>query len=101
MINLFKIKLKNGQNNTLKEYPAELSLTALICLMGTVEGGIVAVIMERRRSAWEIGFDARLLAAVYTVSSLLLFFLPFFFSEYTVEGKRFNNWMVVIYFLYV
>ncbi|XP_042064063.1 WAT1-related protein At1g44800-like [Salvia splendens] len=54
------------QNNTLKEYPAELSLTTLICLMGTVEGGIVAAIMERRPSAWAIGFDARLLAATYS-----------------------------------
>ncbi|KAG6419802.1 hypothetical protein SASPL_116314 [Salvia splendens] len=53
-------------NNTLKEYPAELSLTTLICLMGTVEGGIVAAIMERRPSAWAIGFDARLLAATYS-----------------------------------
>ncbi|XP_042009162.1 LOW QUALITY PROTEIN: WAT1-related protein At1g44800-like [Salvia splendens] len=54
------------QNNTLKEYPAELSLTALICLMGTVEGGIVAAIMERGPSAWAIGFDSRLLAATYS-----------------------------------
>ncbi|KAK4481295.1 hypothetical protein RD792_012180 [Penstemon davidsonii] len=54
------------QNKTLKEYPAELSLTSLICFMGTVEGGIVAVIMERRKSAWAIGFDSRLLAAAYS-----------------------------------
>ncbi|KAL1557057.1 WAT1-related protein-like protein [Salvia divinorum] len=54
------------QNNTLKEYPAELSLTTLICLMGTVEGGIVAATMERRPAAWAIGFDARLLAATYS-----------------------------------
>ncbi|GFP89792.1 wat1-related protein at1g21890 [Phtheirospermum japonicum] len=54
------------QNKTLNEYPAELSLASLICLMGTVEGGIVAVIMERRKSAWAIGFDSRLLAAAYS-----------------------------------
>lgn len=54
------------QNNTLKEYPAELSLTAWVCFMGTIEGGVVAAVMERRRSAWAIGFDARLLAAVYS-----------------------------------
>ncbi|XP_073315239.1 WAT1-related protein At1g21890-like [Primulina huaijiensis] len=53
------------QNKTLKEYPAELSLTSLICLMGTVEGGIVATITEPHRSAWVIGFDLRLLAAAY------------------------------------
>ncbi|XP_073124700.1 WAT1-related protein At1g21890-like [Henckelia pumila] len=53
------------QNKTLKEYPAELSLASLICLMGTVEGGIVGAIMEPHRSAWVIGFDLRLLAATY------------------------------------
>lgn len=57
-----------GQNKTLEEYPAQMSLTSLVCLMGVVEGGIVAVIMERRKSAWAIGFDSRLLAAAYTVS---------------------------------
>ncbi|KAL8059673.1 hypothetical protein ABFX02_03G101900 [Erythranthe guttata] len=54
------------QNKTLEEYPAELSLTSLICIMGMVEGGIAAVIMERRKSAWVIGFDSRLLAAAYS-----------------------------------
>ncbi|KAI3460585.1 hypothetical protein Pfo_017248 [Paulownia fortunei] len=54
------------QNKTLKEYPAALSLTSLVCFMGTVEGGVVAVIMERRKSAWAIGFDSRLLAAAYS-----------------------------------
>ncbi|EEF48375.1 Auxin-induced protein 5NG4, putative [Ricinus communis] len=54
------------QSFTLKKYPAELSLTALICLMGTVEGAAVSLIMERDMSAWKIGFDSRLLAAVYT-----------------------------------
>lgn len=60
------------QSITLKEYPAELSLTALICVMGTVEGGIVALIMERNNmSAWIVGFDSRLFAAVYSVSKLI------------------------------
>ncbi|XP_050213095.1 WAT1-related protein At4g08300-like [Mercurialis annua] len=54
------------QSFTLKKYPAELSLTALICLMGSVEGSIVALIMERDMTVWQIGFDSRLLAAVYT-----------------------------------
>ncbi|OAY46046.1 WAT1-related protein At2g39510 [Manihot esculenta] len=51
---------------TLKTYPAQLSLTALICLMGTIEGSIFALIMERGNpSAWSIHFDSRFLAAVY------------------------------------
>ncbi|KAI8004597.1 WAT1-related protein [Camellia lanceoleosa] len=54
------------QSITLKQYPAELSLTALICLMGMVEGAAVALAMERHMSAWVVGFDLKLLAAVYS-----------------------------------
>ncbi|KZV16571.1 hypothetical protein F511_11403 [Dorcoceras hygrometricum] len=54
------------QNNTLKDYPAGLSLATLICLMGTLEGGVVAVVMERQKKAWMVGFDSRLLAAAYS-----------------------------------
>ncbi|KAA0045231.1 hypothetical protein IC582_016023 [Cucumis melo] len=54
------------QSFTLRKYPAELSLTALICVAGAVEGSIVTLIMERDFSVWVIGWDSRLLAAVYT-----------------------------------
>lgn len=54
------------QANTLKSYPAELSLTALICLMGSLMSGSVALVAERRNTqAWVIGFDTRLFTAVY------------------------------------
>ncbi|KAK2418013.1 WAT1-related protein [Trifolium repens] len=52
---------------TLETYPAELSLTAWICLLGTIEGGIVALIMERGEpSVWSLNWDTKLLAAVYS-----------------------------------
>ncbi|TXG49720.1 hypothetical protein EZV62_025595 [Acer yangbiense] len=56
------------QANTLKSYPTELSLTALICLMGTIEGTVFALFMEHGNStsAWAIKFDYALLAAVYS-----------------------------------
>ncbi|XP_023545346.1 WAT1-related protein At2g39510-like [Cucurbita pepo subsp. pepo] len=51
---------------TLKSYPAELSLTALICLVGTIGGCGVALVMERGNpSAWAVHFDRQLLAVVY------------------------------------
>ncbi|MBA0726297.1 hypothetical protein Golax_002135 [Gossypium laxum] len=57
---------------TLKSYPAELSLTALICLVGTIEGCIVALAMEAGNAAvWSIHLDAKLLAAVYSVRTSL------------------------------
>ncbi|KAE8735161.1 WAT1-related protein [Hibiscus syriacus] len=55
------------QATTLKSYPAELSLTALICLAGTIQGSIVALIMDAGNpTVWYIHFDSKLLAAVYS-----------------------------------
>ncbi|XP_038691704.1 WAT1-related protein At2g39510-like [Tripterygium wilfordii] len=51
---------------TLRSYPAELSLTALICFMGAIQGTVLAVAMEwGNASAWAINLDYKLLAAVY------------------------------------
>ncbi|XP_072991278.1 WAT1-related protein At1g21890-like [Typha latifolia] len=54
------------QSHTLKSYPAELSLTTLICVMGTAESGAVALVMERSVKPWLLGFDMRLFTAVYS-----------------------------------
>ncbi|KAL8162393.1 hypothetical protein V2J09_013882 [Rumex salicifolius] len=54
------------QSFTLREYPAELSLTALVCVMGAIQGGAVTLVMERDMSAWALGWDSRLLASVYS-----------------------------------
>ncbi|PKA49991.1 WAT1-related protein [Apostasia shenzhenica] len=55
------------QANTLKSYPAELTLTVLICSMGAVMGAAVELVVERGSAApWVIGWDNRLLAPVYS-----------------------------------
>ncbi|KAK2976564.1 hypothetical protein RJ640_024185 [Escallonia rubra] len=52
---------------TLKSYPAELSLTAWICLLGTAEGAIAAFVMEKGKATiWSINWDTKLLAAIYS-----------------------------------
>ncbi|XVE61832.1 hypothetical protein DITRI_Ditri06bG0070700 [Diplodiscus trichospermus] len=52
---------------TLETYPAELSLTVWICLMGTLEGTIAALIMEKGNAAvWAIKWDTKLLTAAYS-----------------------------------
>ncbi|KAM7486169.1 hypothetical protein LguiA_002178 [Lonicera macranthoides] len=54
---------------TLKTYPAELSLTTLICGGGTLQGAILTLIVEKgNTSIWFIHFDTKLLAALYSVS---------------------------------
>ncbi|KAJ8428085.1 hypothetical protein Cgig2_025394 [Carnegiea gigantea] len=55
------------QATTLQSYPAEMSLTALICMAGTVEGAIIALVMERgNASIWALHLDSQLLAYVYS-----------------------------------
>ncbi|XP_021760541.1 WAT1-related protein At4g08300-like isoform X1 [Chenopodium quinoa] len=54
------------QSFTLKEYPSQLSLTAWICFMGSLEGAVVSLVMVRDMKAWALGWDSRLLASVYT-----------------------------------
>ncbi|XP_023640788.1 WAT1-related protein At2g37450 isoform X2 [Capsella rubella] len=52
---------------TLKTYPAELSLATLICLMGTIEGAVVALVIEKGNpTAWAIGWDNKLLTVTYS-----------------------------------
>ncbi|KAL0453250.1 UNVERIFIED_CONTAM: WAT1-related protein [Sesamum latifolium] len=50
---------------TLRKYTAQLSLTALVCFMGTLQCTAVTFMMEHRPQAWAIGFDMNLLAAAY------------------------------------
>ncbi|KAL6640856.1 hypothetical protein ACP70R_019037 [Stipagrostis hirtigluma subsp. patula] len=54
------------QSYTLRTYPAELSLTTLICAMGVAQSGALALVMEHDTKAWAIGFDMRLFTAVYS-----------------------------------
>ncbi|KAK9122623.1 hypothetical protein Sjap_012225 [Stephania japonica] len=62
---------------TLKRYPAHLSLTTLICFVGTLQSIAVTFVMEHSRNAWSIGFDMNLLAAAYAgiVSSSIAYYV--------------------------
>uniref|UniRef100_A0A251RVJ6 WAT1-related protein n=2 Tax=Helianthus annuus TaxID=4232 RepID=A0A251RVJ6_HELAN len=51
----------------LKSYPAELSLTTLVCMIGALEGSILAVVAEgANASIWSIDWDVKLFAAIYS-----------------------------------
>ncbi|EXB65301.1 Auxin-induced protein 5NG4 [Morus notabilis] len=55
---------------TLKSYPAELSLTAWMCLMGAVQGSVVALALEwGNPAAWSICSGSMILAALYSFLS--------------------------------
>ncbi|XP_022966952.1 WAT1-related protein At5g07050-like [Cucurbita maxima] len=54
------------QNQALKTYMNhQLTLTTLVCLMGTLQAIAVTVVAEHKASVWRIGWDMNLLAAAY------------------------------------
>lgn len=56
------------QSITLKKYPAEMSLSTLICLVGALMSSVVAMVAERHSGAgvWAVGWDFRLYGPLYT-----------------------------------
>ncbi|XP_021744548.1 WAT1-related protein At5g07050-like [Chenopodium quinoa] len=50
---------------TMRRYSAHLTLTTLVCFMGTLQSIVVTFVMEHNPSAWNIGWDMNLLAAAY------------------------------------
>ncbi|KAJ6967454.1 hypothetical protein D5086_028817 [Populus alba] len=65
------------QTVTLTRYSAHLSLTALVCFLGTLQSIAVTFVMEHKPSAWTIGWDMNLLAAAYAgiVSSSISYYV--------------------------
>ncbi|KAK0597287.1 hypothetical protein LWI29_023742 [Acer saccharum] len=62
---------------TMKKYTAHLSLTAIVCFLGTLQSIVVTFVMEHKASAWKIGWDMNLLAAAYAgiVSSSIAYYV--------------------------
>ncbi|XP_042004477.1 WAT1-related protein At5g07050-like [Salvia splendens] len=50
---------------TLRKYTAQLSLTAIVCYLGTLQSIAVTFVMEHKPNSWAIGWDMNLLAAAY------------------------------------
>ncbi|CAM0955522.1 unnamed protein product [Alopecurus aequalis] len=53
------------QGPTLTRYDAPLTLTMLVCFVGTLQAIVVTLAMEHTTDVWKIGFDMNLLAAAY------------------------------------
>ncbi|KAL6196655.1 hypothetical protein ACLB2K_032269 [Fragaria x ananassa] len=60
------------QGPIVKEYPAKLRLTALQCFFSCMQSAFWTIAIERRPSAWKIGWDIHLLAVVYCYSAFLI-----------------------------
>ncbi|KAK4835534.1 hypothetical protein QYF36_011080 [Acer negundo] len=54
------------QTKALETYKShQLSLTTMVCLVGTLQAIAVTFVMEHKTSVWRIGWDMNLLAAAY------------------------------------
>ncbi|XP_020698657.1 WAT1-related protein At4g08290-like [Dendrobium catenatum] len=74
------------QSNTLKSFPTELTLTALICLVGAVMSAVVALVLEDgSASPWIIGWDRRLFLAIY--SGITCTGLSYYFQGVVMNEK--------------
>jgi len=73
------------QAPVVKKYPAEISLTAIMMLQGTVQCTLVAFIFEPKASAWRLKWDIKLLSIVY--SGVLCFAFAFFVQTYCIRLK--------------
>ncbi|XVE86604.1 hypothetical protein DITRI_Ditri18aG0047300 [Diplodiscus trichospermus] len=49
-----------------EKYPFMYSTTALLCITASIQATIYSIIAERNWSAWKLGWNIRLLSAVYT-----------------------------------
>lgn len=56
----------------MRRYSAHLSLTTIVCFLGTLQSIAVTFVMEHKASVWSIGWDMNLLAAAYAVSPSFL-----------------------------
>ncbi|XP_027354165.1 WAT1-related protein At4g08290-like [Abrus precatorius] len=56
------------QSLTLKRYPAEISLSSLICFVGALQAGVVALVATHHSGpqSWALGWDFRLFGPLYT-----------------------------------
>ncbi|KAI4307285.1 hypothetical protein L6164_030489 [Bauhinia variegata] len=65
------------QSMVLKIYPAEMSLSCLLCFFGALQAVGIAVGIEHRPQAWALGWDSRLFAPLYAgiVTTGIMFYV--------------------------
>ncbi|WCJ39090.1 nodulin MtN21 /EamA-like transporter family protein [Euphorbia peplus] len=54
------------QTITIQKYPAPLTLTSFVSLVGTLIATVAAVFLDQRASSWRLSWDVTLLAVLYS-----------------------------------
>ncbi|KAL6218173.1 PREDICTED: WAT1-related protein At1g43650 [Fragaria vesca subsp. vesca] len=73
------------QGPIVKEYPAKLRLTALQCFFSCMQSAFWTIAIERRPSAWKIGWDIHLLAVVYC--GVIVTGITYWLQVWVIEKK--------------
>ncbi|KAG7561110.1 EamA domain [Arabidopsis thaliana x Arabidopsis arenosa] len=88
------------QAATLKRYSSHLSLSTMVCFMGTLQSTALTFVMEPNLSAWNIGFDMNLLASAYAgiMSSSIAYYVQGMMTKQksVVFVTAFNPLVVII-----
>ncbi|KAG9447086.1 hypothetical protein H6P81_013214 [Aristolochia fimbriata] len=53
------------QEPTVRRYPAELSITAMMYFFGTIQTGVLAAVVSRDASEWKLNWDLELLNIIF------------------------------------
>ncbi|KAL4185332.1 hypothetical protein AMTRI_Chr10g5350 [Amborella trichopoda] len=69
---------------TFKDYPAQLSLTAMMLGMGTIQSAVISVIFDRS-SAWKLGWNFELFT--YAYSGIMCSALAFFIQSWCIKKR--------------
>ncbi|CAH8363379.1 unnamed protein product [Eruca vesicaria subsp. sativa] len=88
------------QAATLKRYSSHISLSTMVCFMGTLQSTALAFVIEPNLSAWNIAFDMNLLASAYAgiMSSSIAYYVQGMMTRQkgAVFVTAFNPLIVII-----
>eukprot|EP00253_Pinus_taeda_P034747 PITA_34747 len=73
------------QAPVVRKYPAQLSLTAIMLFQGTVLSILVALVVERKASAWRVKWGIELLSIIY--SGILCSSFALFLQMYCISVR--------------
>eukprot|EP00253_Pinus_taeda_P007585 PITA_07585 len=74
------------QAPVVREYPAQLSLTALMCFLGALQSGVIALVYAHKTSSvWVVGWNIELLSYVY--SGLMCSAFAIFVQAWCIHKK--------------
>ncbi|XP_057849649.2 WAT1-related protein At4g08290-like [Cryptomeria japonica] len=73
------------QAETARFYPAQMSITALMCFLATIQSTIATLIFEHDPADWKVEWNLELLSVTYT--GIVCSGITFYFSTWVIHKK--------------